>query len=169
MLGQRSIKFESGFVSLGTAVSEQSSFGRRTVWVGKRCAIELKFGGIVEDSWIYLFAKFGAFWISGLRKVNRIPKGTEVMSTLLCCGSTSHGCCCDYRLVMCLVCCASLDVLEKLLYPFAHSGSCPQAWFLLLRLRMFFHVKSLCHLCMLFVFIPLLTCWLNLSSKFIAS
>lgn len=50
MLGHRSIRFESGFVSLLTAVSEQSSSGRQTVWVRKRCLIELKFGGLVEDS-----------------------------------------------------------------------------------------------------------------------
>lgn len=107
-----------------TAVSEQSSFDRQTVWVGKRCPIELKFGGFVENSWIFLFAKFGAVWISGLRTVDRIPKGTEVVSTLLCCCYTSHGCCFDYWLVMCRVCCMSVDVLERLLYPFGHSGSC---------------------------------------------
>ena len=46
--------------ALTAAVSEQSSFGRRTVWVGKRCPIELKSGVDLRKSCVYLFAKFGA-------------------------------------------------------------------------------------------------------------
>ena len=45
--------------ALTAAVSEQSSFGRRTVWVGKCCPIKLKFGGEVKNSCVYLSAKFG--------------------------------------------------------------------------------------------------------------
>jgi hypothetical protein len=51
------------------AVSAQSSFGRRTVWVGKRCPIELIFGQYVGKSYVYLFTKFRAIWICGLRAV----------------------------------------------------------------------------------------------------
>ena len=51
------------------AVSAQSSFGRRTVWAGKRCPIDLKFGVYVGYSYVSLSTKFGADWICGLRAV----------------------------------------------------------------------------------------------------
>ena len=65
--------------ALTAAVSEQSSFGRGTVWVGKRCPIELKFGEDLMNSCVYLSAKFGAVWFSGLRAVCKILEGTEAV------------------------------------------------------------------------------------------
>ena len=65
--------------ALTAAVSEQSSFGRRTVWVGKRCPIELKFGGDLRNSYVYLSAKFDYVWFSGLRAVCKTLEGTEVV------------------------------------------------------------------------------------------
>jgi hypothetical protein len=50
-------------------VSAQSSFGRRTVWVGNRCLIELIFGQYVGNSYVYLSTKFRAVWVCGLRAV----------------------------------------------------------------------------------------------------
>ena len=46
-------------LALTAAVPEQNSFGTRAVWVGKRCPIELKFGGDLTNSCVYLSAKFG--------------------------------------------------------------------------------------------------------------
>ena len=65
--------------ALTAAVSEQSSFGRRTVWVGKRCPIELKFEGDLRNSCVYLSAKIGVVWFSGLRAVCKILEGTEAV------------------------------------------------------------------------------------------
>ena len=65
--------------ALTAAVSEQSSFGRRTVWVGKRCPIELKFGGDIRNSCVYLSAKIGVVWFSGLRAVCKTLEGTEAV------------------------------------------------------------------------------------------
>ena len=65
--------------ALTAAVSEQSNFGRRTVWVGKRCPIDLKFGGHLKNSCVYFYEKFGAVWFSGLREVCKTLKGTEAV------------------------------------------------------------------------------------------
>ena len=65
--------------ALTAAVSEQSSFGRRTVWVGKRCPIELKFGGDVKNPCVYLSAKFDDVWFSGLRAVCKALEGTKAV------------------------------------------------------------------------------------------
>jgi hypothetical protein len=51
------------------AVSAQISFGRRTLWVGKRCPIELIFGQYAGNSYVYLSTKFCVVWICGLRAV----------------------------------------------------------------------------------------------------
>jgi hypothetical protein len=50
-------------------VSAQSSFGRRTVWVGKRYPIELIFGQYIGNSYVYLSTKFHAVWICSLGAV----------------------------------------------------------------------------------------------------
>ena len=65
--------------ALTAAVSEQSSFGRRTIWVGKRCLVELKFGGDLRNSCVYLSVKFGDVWFSGLRVVCKTLEGTEAV------------------------------------------------------------------------------------------
>jgi hypothetical protein len=67
------------------AVSAQSSFGRRTVWVGNRYPIELIFGQYVGNSYVYLSTKFRAIWVCGLRAVRRLLKRTETVISLLCC------------------------------------------------------------------------------------
>ena len=72
-------------LSVRTAtVSAQSSFGRRTVWAGKRCPIELKFGEYVGNTYVYLSTKFGVVWICGLRAVCGLPKGTKTVISLFC-------------------------------------------------------------------------------------
>ena len=65
--------------ALTAAVSEQSGFGRRTAWVGKRCPIELTFGGDLRNSCVYLTAKFDVVWFSGLRAVCKTLKGTKAV------------------------------------------------------------------------------------------
>jgi hypothetical protein len=51
------------------AISAQSNFGRRTVWIGQRCPIELIFYQYDGNTYVYLSAKFHAVWICGLRAV----------------------------------------------------------------------------------------------------
>ena len=42
-------------------------------------SFELKFGGDLRNSCVYLSAKFGAVWFSGLRAVCKTLKGTEAV------------------------------------------------------------------------------------------
>jgi hypothetical protein len=79
------------------AISAQSSFGRRTVWVGKRCPIELIFGQYVGNSYVYLSTKFRAVWISGLRAVRWLLKRAETVISLSLLYLTSCDCCCCCR------------------------------------------------------------------------
>jgi hypothetical protein len=48
------------------AVSAQCSFGRRTIWVGKWCPIELIFSQYAGNTYVYLPNKFHAVWIYDL-------------------------------------------------------------------------------------------------------
>jgi hypothetical protein len=59
-------------------VLAQSSFGRRTVWVGKQCPNELIFGQYVGNSYVCLSVKFGDDWICGLREFVDYRRGENL-------------------------------------------------------------------------------------------
>jgi hypothetical protein len=92
-LGQWRFRFESSLLGRTATVSAQSSFGRRTVWVGKRCPIELIFGQYIGNSYVYLFTKFRVIWICGLRAVHWLLKRRETVISLSLLYLTSCGCC----------------------------------------------------------------------------